>query len=286
MTERARIVTERDINCLVFIAEMYGVQLDQLEVLLGVPPVRTRRIADRWRENGYIDSGRFGSGPPWIWVTRQGLVACGLRYAAVPPPLSRLAHVRAVTAVRLALAATAVYRQAPAYWRAERRLRARSSIGARDHLPDGEVHWPEAAPLPPEASPKIPWAGECWAVEVELTRKTVTRTVEIMRDLLIRTGDYGCPAADAAVPGRPPRHARVLYVCSPAARPTVTRARAELGPLAARIEIRDLPAEAAVPVSSRPDETGARPDETGARPDETGARQGVRSARPDETDAG
>jgi len=62
-----------------------------------------------------------------------------------------------------------------------------------------------------------------------------------MREILLRTGDYGCPAADAVVPGRPPRHARALYVCSPAARGTVLRARAALGPLSARIEVRDLP---------------------------------------------
>ena len=36
-------------------------------------------------------------------------------------------------------------------------------------------------------------------------------------------------------------HARALYVCSPAALGTVLRARAALGPLAARVEVRDLP---------------------------------------------
>ncbi len=44
--------------------------------------------------------------------------------------------------------------------------------------------------------------------------------------------------------GRATRHARVLYVCSAAARPTVLRARAALGPLGGRLEIRDLPAQA------------------------------------------
>jgi hypothetical protein len=62
-----------------------------------------------------------------------------------------------------------------------------------------------------------------------------------MREILGRTGDYGCPAADAAVPGRQARHARVLYLCSPAALGTVLRARDSLGPLAARVEVRDLP---------------------------------------------
>jgi hypothetical protein len=239
MTERVRTLSERDIKSLVFVAEMYGVQLDQLAALLGVPTERARAIASRWRELSYAETARLGPGPPWIWVTRQGLAACGLRYTAVPPALSRLAHIRAVTSVRLALQATAGYREARAYWRGERRLRAGCRPGLRDHVPDGEVHWPDEA--------GVSWAGECWAIEAELTRKTVARTAAIMTELLSRTGDYGSPAADAVVPGRPSRHARAIYLCSPAALPTVTRARAELGPLAGRIEIRDLPADARFP---------------------------------------
>jgi hypothetical protein len=72
----------------------------------------------------------------------------------------------------------------------------------------------------------------------------VARTVSIMREILARTGDYGCPAAEASVPWRPARHARALYLCSAAALPTVLRARSALGPLAARVEVRDLPAGA------------------------------------------
>ncbi len=63
------------------------------------------------------------------------------------------------------------------------------------------MHWPE---LPqPEALPprSAPWSGECWAIEAELTPKTVARTTAIMRELLARTGDYGCPAAERACTG-------------------------------------------------------------------------------------
>ena len=247
-------MTERDVTGLVFIAEMYGVQVDQLATVLNVDPPHTstaastastaaRAAARRWREAGHAETARLGPGPAWVWVTRSGLAACGLRYQAVPPALSRLAHIRAVTAVRLSLAATDTYRGANAYWRSERRLRAGYRVGTRDHLPDGEVHWPDEA--------DVPWAGECWAVEAELTRKTLHRTTAIMRELLARTGDYGCPAAEATVTGKPPRHARALYLCSAAARPTVARARDQLGPLAARVEIRDLPATAAFPERSR-----------------------------------
>jgi hypothetical protein len=228
-----------DIDALVFTAEMYGVQLDQLAAVLGVSAERARAVAARWRNLGLAESARLGPGPPWVWVTRPGLAACGLRYTAAPPALARLAHIRAVTAIRLALQATTAYQRARAFWRGERKLRTGGRIGLRDHLPDGELHWPDKA--------AVSWAGECWAIEAELTPKTVARTVEIMRELLFRTGDYACPAAQAAEPGRPPRHARALYLCSPAALATVARARDELGPLGARIEIRDLPATAALP---------------------------------------
>jgi hypothetical protein len=228
-------LTERDIRGLVFIAEMYGMQLDQLTALLAVSEERARALAARWRSLGYADAARLGPGKAWLWLTRPGLAACGLAYTAAPPALSRLAHIRAVTAIRLALESSAVYQTAAAGWRSERCLRARiGRVGVAEHIPDGEVGWPDAA--------ELPYAGECWAIEAELTAKTVRRTAAIMRELLARTGDYGCPAAERLVPGAPPWHARALYLCSPAARPTVLRARAALGPgLEARIEVRDLP---------------------------------------------
>jgi hypothetical protein len=243
-TARSRL-TERDIATLLFIADMYAVQLDQLSVVLGVSETRARSIALGWRRSGYAELARIGPGRPWVWLTRAGLAACGLRYTAVSPALSRLAHMRAVVSVRLALDATPGYATAGAFWRSERRLRARAGgrVGLREHIPDAEVHWPDGSPGA--------LAGECWAIEAELTRKTVARTAAIMHEILTRTGDYGCPAAQARVPGAAARHARVVYLCSPAARPTVARARAELGAAAGRVEIRALPPDAGLgrPVS-------------------------------------
>jgi hypothetical protein len=235
---------------------MYGVQLDQLAAVLGVGEPRARAIAAGWRGDRHAESARLGPGPAWIWLTRHGLAACGLPYTATPPALSRLAHLRAVTAIRLALQAADGYQEAGAFWRSERRLRSRCGgrSGLREHLPDGEVHWPdETAGLAPVA-----WAGECWAIEAELTPKTVRRTAAIMNELLTRTGDYGCPAADARVPGHPPRHARVVYLCSPAALRTVIRARDVLGSAAARIEIRPLPPGAALAPAVPQPPPGAR----------------------------
>jgi len=246
-------LTERDLRGLLFTADMYGLQADLLAGRLGLREDAARRVVARWRRLGYVESARLGPGPPWTWLTRRGLTACGLRYPAAPPALSRLAHIRAVTAVRLALESAPSYQQAGAYWRSERRIRARMGgrVGLREHLPDAEIHFPHG--------PGSPFADECWAVEAELTRKTVRRTTEIMRELLARTGDYGGPAAGVIVPGQPPRHARVLYLCSAAARPTVTRAAGELGGLAARIEIRDLPPSAAMGGDTTAPRERARP---------------------------
>lgn len=235
-------LADQDNTALPFLADMYGLQLDQLTALLGLTTRQSGALVARWVSRKLAESGTLSPGPPWVWLTRAGLRAVGGRYPAAAPALPRLAHLRAVTAVRLALESVAAYRDSGAYWRSERHLRARTGgrVGARDHLPDAEVHWPDA----PAPGPAPPWAGECWAIEAELTPKTVARTTAIMREVLTRTGDYGCPAAQARVPGQPPRHARVVYLCSPAAGGTVGRARDALGSLGARVEIRPLPASA------------------------------------------
>ena len=108
---------DRDIAAMLFTAEMYGLQLDLLATVLGGTVPRARAAVTRWRRLGYADAGRLGPGASWVWLTRAGLAACGVRYAPIPPALSRLAHIRAVTTVRLALAATAGYQQAGAFWR-------------------------------------------------------------------------------------------------------------------------------------------------------------------------
>ena len=270
---------------------MYGLQLDQLAAVLGVTQRRASAIVAGWNADGLADAARLGPGQRWVWLTRAGLASCGLPYLAGAPGLARLAHLRAVTAIRLALAATELYAAGNGYWRSERRLRARigGRIGLREHVPDGELHWPDGAqptgldgtgppwsdgeqspwfngaqlrrvdvtqaPRPDGVEPswpdggQPPWAGECWAIEAELTPKTLARTAGIMTELLTRTGDYGCSAADARVPGRPPRHARAIYLCSPAAYPVVRRARAKLGALGARVEIRALPDGAELPIA-------------------------------------
>jgi hypothetical protein len=236
----------RDADALIFAADMYGVQLDLLAVLTGGERA-ARAAVTRWRQLGYAEMARLSPGAAWIWVTRAGLEACGLHYRAGRPALTQLAHTRAVAAVRIALQSTGGYQRGMAYWRCERRIRVRHGVGIRQHLPDAEVHWPDLVPGPDGPGQPVAWAGECWAVEAELSPKTVARTAAIMREILVRTGDYGCPAAEVSVPGRPARHARALYLCSAAALGTVLRARDALGPLGARVEVRDLPPDALLP---------------------------------------
>jgi hypothetical protein len=90
-------LAERDIAGLLFVADMYGAQLDQVAAMLGVGESRARAITTTWRRARYAESARLGPGGPWIWLTRAGLAACGLPYPATTPALSRLAHLRAAT---------------------------------------------------------------------------------------------------------------------------------------------------------------------------------------------
>jgi hypothetical protein len=250
MTHDARALpggalTKLEADALRFVAEMYAVQLDQLAALLtdwGVPAdraaQRAREAVDHWRALGYAESEQLSVGEPWVWVNRTGLDAFGLKSKQVKPGKSWLRHSHAVTEVRLTLERTSEWRSDGPSWRSERQVRSQLGSPSREeHMPDGEVHWP--------ADGGSRQAGEIWAVEVELSSKTVERTARIMRQVLGRTGEYGCPPARIAVPGQPPRYARLVYLCAPVAVNAVLNARIELGSvLSGYIEVYDLPESA------------------------------------------
>jgi hypothetical protein len=220
----------RDVAGLVLCADMYGAPYDLLAAYLGVREDRLRAIVARWRQAGYVATGRLGAGPTWCWVTRAGLGVTGLPYTPCRPAAARLAHLRAVLAVRLALEAGPAYQDGRAWWRCERRIRAAIGGRAAGHVPDAEVSWSDL--------PSSPYAGECWAIEAELTPKSLARTAGIMAALAARTADYH----PAASPGTRPRYARVVYLAAPAARGVAERAAASLAPqVAARVTVRDLP---------------------------------------------
>jgi hypothetical protein len=214
----------RDVAGMLLCAEQYAAPYDLLAAALEVQPARLRGIVARWRNAGYAQTGTLGPGPAWCWLTAAGMSACGLGYPARPPALSRLAHIRGVLATRLWLESGQAYRDANAWWRPERKIRAAlpSNAGVA-HLADAEVVWPSI-----DGSP---YGGQTWAVEVELTPKPAARTARIMTGLLSRPG-----------------YAQVVYLTSPAARPVVARAAAGLpGARRARVAVRDLPAGAFLP---------------------------------------
>ena len=218
---------ERDVAGLLLAGDMYGTPYDLMASFLGVAPARLRGVVARWRSAGYVQSGRLGPGPAWCWLTRSGLAVTGQHYAPARPALARLAHIRAVLAVRLSLQDSPAFRDGQAWWRSERRIRAGAGgqVGG-PHVPDAEVWWPD--------EPASGYAGQCWAIEAELTPKPLARTCVIMAGLLARTSDYH--------PGAGPRYDRVVYLASPAARGVTSRAAAAL-PAAqrSRLVVRDLP---------------------------------------------
>jgi hypothetical protein len=224
-------LTSRDITGLALVGDMYGAPYDLLATYLDVRPDRLRAIVARWRTAGYAATGRLGSGPAWCWLTRRGLTVTGQRYTPIRPAAARLAHLRAVLAVRLSLETSAAYQEGKGWWRPERRIRAAISgraVGV--HVPDAEVSWPDID--------TSAYAGECWAIEAELTPKPLARTARIMTGLLTRTSDYH-PGAE---PRARPRYDRVVYLVTPAAKGVTERAAASLPPAhQARITVRDLP---------------------------------------------
>jgi hypothetical protein len=218
----------RDVAGLLLCAEHYAAQYDLLADALGVQPARLRGIVARWRAAGLVQTGTLGPGPAWCWLTSSGMSACGVAYPARPPALSRLAHVRAVLAVRLWLEAGQAYQDGQAWWRSERKIRtALASNAGAAHIADAEIAWPSVG--------GAGYAGQTWGVEVELTPKPAARTSRIM------TGHLSRRCYD-----------QVVYLASPAARLVVARAAAGL-PAAqqARVAVRDLPATAALPGAVR-----------------------------------
>jgi hypothetical protein len=172
-------VSRRDLEALGWVCEQYAARIDQVAARLGCKVRVAQRLAVRLREARLVEVRRVLVGEPaWVVPTVKGLRACGLSFGLWRPRLGALAHVAAVTDVRLHIQASAP----EAGWVGERVL-AREKQGAREHLADGVVVLDER---------RI-------AIEVELTVKSKRRTRAIIEEL---TGRY-----DA-----------VLYFCAPGPR--------------------------------------------------------------------
>ena len=222
-------LSQRDIDGLLLCGEHSGVPFDLLATALRVEPERLSPITARWRRAGFAATARLGPGPKWCWLTRDGMAATGLGFSAGPPALGRLAHLRAILAARLWMEASPAWREGRPWWHSERRLRAgQPAIDRAGHIPDAEIHWPSL-----DGSP---YAGQVWAVEVELTPKSAGRTTRIMAGLL-----------------SPMQYALVIYLTAARARPVVTRAAGLLPPgERSQVVVRDLPGYAFAPVGSLP----------------------------------
>lgn len=216
-------LSQRDIDGLLLCAEHYAAPYDLLAQALGVGAERLPEIVRRWRNIGFAASARLGPGPTWCWLTREGMNATGFRYSAGKPSVGRLAHTRAVLAARLWLESGSAWQQRQGWWCSERRLHTKRVRSLGGHMPDAEVHWPSLE--------DSPYAGQIWAIEVELTAKPVARTTSIMTELIWAN-----------------RYAAIVYLTSPSARHVVTTAALRL-PEAdrMRIAIRTLPEPALSP---------------------------------------
>jgi hypothetical protein len=170
------LLSRRDLDALAWIGEQYAVGVDQLCVFLDCNPRTVQRLLVRLREQRLVEVRRVLVGEPaWVIPTLKGLRAAGLSFGAWRPTLGLLAHVAAVTDVRLQ-----VHSRSPeSEWVCERVL-AREKQSPQEHLADAVVLLD----------------GRRIAIEVELTVKSKRRTRAIIEELV---GRY-----DA-----------VLYYCAP-----------------------------------------------------------------------
>jgi len=187
-------LTDRDLWVLRWIGEQYAMRMDQLGRLLGSKPGaatsvdgvlserRTRRIVERWRRAGLVETRKIlYAEPGWVWLSRAGLRAVDLQVKYLSPRPMWLSHVFWCAEVRRRLEA-----DGDVEWRSERLLYNGGSTVDPHHLPDAEVMFD----------------GVTVAIEVELTPKHRRRLVDIVAwhsDDYPRVRYYVSPAAERGV---------------------------------------------------------------------------------------
>lgn len=198
----------RDVELLRIVGEHYALTLPQLARLMDCSPHAARWLRSRWERAGWARGRAVLVGEPvFVWLTRRGHGIAGVDYAVWRPNPGMLAHIAAVTDVRLDVTA----RHPAAEWVSERELHRELGSNSRTrqrHRPDGLVVLD----------------GHEVAVEVELTLKRRARIERIMRELVARYGS-------------------VSYFAAPAPRRTLERIAAEVG--VGRVQVLGLPKRAA-----------------------------------------
>jgi hypothetical protein len=161
----------RDLALLSIVGEQYALSLPQLARLMGRSLHAARWLRSRWERAGWASGRAVLVGEPvFVWLTRRGHRVAGSEYSLWRPNPGALAHIAAVTDVRLWVAE----RHPLATWVCERELAREAPLmsSAGRHRPDGLVVL-EGRELP---------------VEVELSHKRPARRERIMRELVARYG--------------------------------------------------------------------------------------------------
>lgn len=129
----------RDLELLRVVGEQYAVTLPQLARMMGCSPHAARWLRSRWECAGWARGRAMLVGEPvFVWLTRRGHSLAGIDYAVWRPNAGMLAHIAAVTDVRLHV----LDRHPNATWVCERELHrelAASNGRAQLHRPDGLV---------------------------------------------------------------------------------------------------------------------------------------------------
>ena len=169
----------RDLELLRLVGEQYALSLPQLARVMGRSLHAARWLRSRWERAGWATGRAVLVGDPvFVWLTRRGQRVAQSDYSLWRPNPGALAHIAAVTEVRLWVAA----RHPGAEWVCERELarEARTNGTGGGHRPDGLVVI-EGRELP---------------VEVELSHKRPARRERLMRELVARYGQAAYFAPD------------------------------------------------------------------------------------------
>lgn len=99
-----RVLSERDLELLRFVAEQYLVTLPQLAYLADRCPRTARWLRTRWQRAGLIDAAKLlVDEPTVIWLTRPGLAALGFAWKAVRPSYASIPTLATMVELRLAV---------------------------------------------------------------------------------------------------------------------------------------------------------------------------------------
>jgi hypothetical protein len=163
--------SRRDLELLSIVGEQYALSLPQLARLMGRSLHAARWLRSRWERAGWARGRALLVGEPvFVWLTRRGQRVAGSEYSLWRPNPGALAHIAAVTDVRLWVAK----RHPRAEWVCERELAREAHLAGTGHR-----HRPDA--LVVLDARELP-------VEVELSHKRPVRREQIMRELVARYG--------------------------------------------------------------------------------------------------